>query len=79
MKKLTLDLDALTIETFATVPAAGDEDGTVMAHARTDRFTCANCEPSELVADCSEPTINEWTCWDTCACPVSRDVTCLCV
>lgn len=79
MKKLSLDLDALTVDTFETA-ATGAAAGTVVGHAKTDRDTCAaTCIQNTCLADCSEPTVNEWTCWDTCgACPFSQEPTCIC-
>lgn len=35
MKKLTLDLDALAVDSFATASPAARDDGTVHAHAAT--------------------------------------------
>lgn len=69
MKKLSLDLDALTVDTFETAAATGAM-GTVLAHGKTDRLTCApTCGGP---ADCSDPTINEWTCWETCGADCTR-------
>ena len=53
MKKLSLDVDRLSVESFATDAAAGEGIGTVRA-AEDDQEVAAQ-------AAC--------TCWNTCLCP----------
>ena len=67
VKKLKLNLDALAVNTFETAAPAG-EQGTVMAQQGAASRN-GTCWQDTCVADCSAPTY-EWTCWDTCACPV---------
>lgn len=63
MKKLTLDVDALRVESFATEAAARGRGGTVHAHNHTrgNHFTCGGtCDAA-----------------DTCDCQVTDPVSCL--
>ena len=66
MKKMKLSVDALRVESFAVASQSAEREGTVHAHARTDRYTCpATCE-----ATCQT---------QVCPCPFSIDVTrCVC-
>ena len=68
IRKLSLDLDALVVETFETEKTAG-ERGTVRAHAFTD--TCGQ-------RVCSIETGGGPTCVDTCqaSCPATCAFTC---
>lgn len=79
MRKLTLELDALEVETFDTAaPAAGH--GTVKGHAGS-RWgdTCWNtwC-PAFTCPECASPdeTLNQWTCGGTCAETCADSCTC---
>lgn len=67
MKKLKLNLDALTVSTFDTAATAAGK-GTVLGHSR---FVSQNgtCVEFTCAADCSSPTEFEWTCWQTCGPP----------
>jgi hypothetical protein len=63
MKKLTLDVDALQVESFATETAARGRGGTVHAHNHTrgNHLTCGGtCDGG-----------------NTCNCPITAEVTCL--
>lgn len=63
MKKLTLDVDALQVESFATEAAGRGRRGTVYGrnHTRGGHFTCGGtCDGA-----------------NTCDCPVTADPTCL--
>ena len=44
MNKVRLDVETLVVESFDTVPAEKAERGTVLGHARTDRF----CQTSQI-------------------------------
>ena len=58
MRKLRLDVEQLTVETFEVTRAAERERGTVRGHLTNNVITCDN-------TDC-----NQNTCLDTCAtCP----------
>jgi hypothetical protein len=70
MKKLSLDLDQLAVESFDT-SASKRPAGTVRAHGYTDT-TCeqiiCDCGPTNLTC---ETNCDEYTCGDSCvnACP----------
>ena len=64
MRKLKLDLDALSVESFATTPEPRREGGTVFGQNHCTcqtQCTCPGCPTCE--ATCG----NSWTCGDTCA------------
>lgn len=63
MRKLTLDLDAIQVESFST-HAAGVVRGTVDARQGRETFTCP--------APTADPT-----CPNTCPCNPSADITCV--
>jgi len=70
MKKLSLDLDQLTVESFDTSTAKRPA-GTVRAHAYTDtscRELICGCGPTNFTC---ETDCDEYTCGDSCvnACP----------
>jgi hypothetical protein len=54
MKKLTLDIEQLTVEQFQIEPAAGDAKGTVLGHQVSDAYS----DPCRF---CPEMPIT-WTC-----------------
>jgi hypothetical protein len=51
MRKLKLDLEHLTVESFDTEPTAAGE-GTVEAHGRTITVECGTCEVSCNPSNC---------------------------
>ena len=55
MRKIRLDLDELSVESFETNGAGAERKGTVQAHAQTEWNTCQGdtCDPGN-------------TCWDSC-------------
>ena len=76
MKKLTLDLDALNVESFLTA-AADDKSGTVHGHITLQcsggADTCDNCNTAACNTKdvtCSCPTVINYSCeYDTCDLP----------
>ncbi|HEX8904498.1 MAG TPA: hypothetical protein VF771_06635 [Longimicrobiaceae bacterium] len=60
MKKLRLDLDRLSVESFTPEPELADARGTVRAHAPTN-INAHTCDP--LVGTCFG-----FTCFRTCIC-----------
>lgn len=78
MKKLTLELDALQVESFDVSPDQDQERGTVRAHDYTNDLDCwgdnddklATCDYSCDTCDYScNGTCGEGTCFgDTCVC-----------
>ena len=54
MKKISLDLDALTVDSFSTAPESGVQRGTVHGHASADDTTC--CPTDAMKTPC---------CWNT--------------
>jgi hypothetical protein len=83
MRKLRLDLDHLTVESFDTAPRAR-EKGTVMAEQCTcyTQCTCPGCPscdatcPATCVNTCDDAScaescwgtcVPDYSCWDTCA------------
>ncbi|HVH13931.1 MAG TPA: hypothetical protein VM759_12805 [Longimicrobium sp.] len=74
MKKLRLDIEALTVETFDTDDSPGGR-GTVLAHA-----------PYTYMCESAPECVTDWSCeggqtrcaWACSTPPVSNDVSCLC-
>jgi hypothetical protein len=60
MKKLSLNLDKLRVETFEPLPVETDERGTVRAHQPTN--------PNANTCDPLEGTCFGFTCFRTCIC-----------
>ncbi len=54
MKKISLDLDALQVDSFSTAPAARPLSGTVHGH-----------EATEGGAGCGTANYGSWCCWQT--------------
>jgi hypothetical protein len=73
MKKLTLHLDELHVESFELSPASRGEGGTVMAHASSDLrcwttndgFVTVSPSCFETCGYSCEGTC-DWTCGETC-------------
>jgi len=84
MKKLSLVLDALRVESFATTPEAAAVRGTIRAASETDgnTFCGPSCELTQcLVVSCGSSC--EGTCGDSChgtcigtSCDCSGIITC---
>jgi hypothetical protein len=53
MKKLTLALEALSVESFQTVPGAGRGAGTVQAHDKTLAWDTCGCSAAYDTPCCS--------------------------
>lgn len=67
MSKLTLDLDALRVDTFETLSVGGRRDGTVHGHA--DAFWAEAREPVKTqvtVHGYASDDADVFTCGDTC-------------
>ncbi|HEU4456548.1 MAG TPA: hypothetical protein VFR81_26000 [Longimicrobium sp.] len=62
MKKLTLELDALRVESFATTVAGIGDAGTVRAHGDAGLVGAE----AEEVAITTPPKTNDASCFDTC-------------
>jgi hypothetical protein len=81
MKKLALNLDQLTVESFAT-DAAERATGTVRANdAYTDFISECPCTAlpqcgSPRAGTCDPAGTCAYTCGDSCACPTMFDETC---
>lgn len=72
MKKISLNLDALEIESFETAAVVRGEEGTVFAHAPKPRPSDeGTCFQATCVQDCY------WTIWETCNCVNTNDPNCL--
>jgi hypothetical protein len=76
MKKLTLALDDLRVESYATTDEAVADPGTVRAHAEASHHTCGCPQTDYRTCGCTEvrtcgcPETHEViTCANTCACP----------
>ncbi len=68
MKKITLDLDALEVESFETTPAGADEEaGTVFGYYSCPGITCAYTCGATCAESCGQP-------FTTCSCPVRECV-----
>lgn len=65
MKKITLDLDDLQVESFETAPESGDGRGTVFGYAPTVFGTC-NCTAGSLTCDTCTACNGGFTCEGTC-------------
>ena len=57
MKKLTLDLEGLQVESFSIIPDAQERRGTVRAHSTLE---CYDRDRDALIT-------NSWSCWCTAA------------
>ncbi len=70
MKKITLDLDALEVESFETTPAGDNEEaGTVFGYGSCP--SCPTCGAYTCDATCAESCGQPFT---TCSCPVRECV-----
>jgi hypothetical protein len=78
MRKLTLELESLEVESFETADAAGGR-GTVAGHQLTTR-TCFTWCPDFTCPECAYPDTDQWTCAGTCnnTCPDTCWETCGC-
>lgn len=66
MQKIKLNLEALSVESFETA-AARRGQGTVLAQSfGGEASKNGTCIENTCAQDCSEPTVFEWTCWNTC-------------
>lgn len=80
MKKITLDLDDLKVESFETTAEASDAPGTVHGYITRDLTLCDQCTDSTCGSTCGgscSPTCTN-TCAPTCAqtCSSTCDSTC---
>ncbi|HEX6040202.1 hypothetical protein [Longimicrobium sp.] len=83
MKKLSLDLDTLSVETFETA-AGATERGTVHGHGPTWPYN--GCTANEPCLPVSHPdhtvdyTCDDYSCWNTCqqSCGGSCYASCTC-
>ena len=84
MKKLSLKLDALSVETFDLVPTALTSRGTVHGHATWHYEGCTNvyqaCNPISSPTYTDDYTCDDPTCYASCgvSCGGSCNVTCTC-
>lgn len=68
MKKLSLDLDTLSVETFETAPQEPAR-GTVQGHASWHYEGCTANEPCKPVSGptyTEDYTCDDYSCWNTC-------------
>ena len=54
MEKLKLDLDAITVETFAAAAAPSDDAGTVMAREAVSGHRCSAIDACPSARGCTE-------------------------
>ena len=78
MRKLTLELESLAVESFETTEAA-DGRGTVAGHQLTTRSR-VTCYPNFTCPECAYPDTDAWTCAGTCnnTCPDTCADSCDC-
>lgn len=74
MRKITLDLDALSVESFDTTRSATPKRGTVHGHSITAGRTCF-CPQTQICLETYDmPTCVVTACNDvTCTCPAPTD------
>jgi hypothetical protein len=77
--KLRLNLDQLSVDSFAT-DAAAAPGGTVFGEQCTcPNATCANTCPATCALTCDDMSCHVtcgYTCGDSCGCPTAYDYTC---
>lgn len=84
MKKLSLDLDTLSVETFETAPDDLDARGTVHGHGPTWPYNgCTGnqpCNPASSPDYTEDYTCDDYSCWNTCqqSCGGTCYATCTC-
>lgn len=73
MRKLTLHLDALRVETFATRDEATENPGTVQAHEYEEDSAVHTCGCPTYARTCGCSAYRtcspNYTCYNTCDCP----------
>ena len=70
MKKLSLNLETLSVESFETAPDALDQRGTVHGHGPTWPYngcTAAQpCNPASSPDYTEDYTCDDYSCWNSC-------------
>lgn len=83
MRKLSLDLDTLSVESFETAPEL-EARGTVHGHGPTWPYNGCSvarpCNPASSPDYSEDRTCDDYTCWQTCAqsCGGTCYATCTC-
>jgi hypothetical protein len=83
MRKLSLDLDALSVESFDPAPPARSSRGTVHGHATWHHQGCTMyvpCNPISTPTYTEDYTCDDPTCYQSCdvSCGGTCNVTCTC-
>jgi hypothetical protein len=70
MKKLSLNLDTLSIESFDTAPDPTDQRGTVHGHGPTWHYNGCTynqpCNPASSPDYTEDYTCDDYSCWNSC-------------
>lgn len=71
MKKMSLDLDTIRVDSFSATPEAAEEAGTVEANDASFAYSCGNtycgsCPSCATNCHTCDPTCIGNTCWDSC-------------